>query len=347
MVVHLTTDQFLYALRTILISTVYIVLSGGQIYFNKYLVNRKRFPHAMVLCTIHMMACWIFSNLAYFLKPSLLPGMQMIEGRRWELFKWFIPIGMCFAIMVYCSNMAYLYCNVAFLQFMKESNLFIVFLLSCIVGLQNLNRQRLVVISWVVIGSSFCVSGEVHFAFIGFIAQLIAQIAECTRAVMAECILSKKNMDIDPLTYNRYMAPICLVTLIIGDIVVWKEGTIADLKEWYPLIIPNAILAFSLNLVVAILIQKTSAVSFIISGVIKDMLIVIISSFVFEEEFITVRQWICFCVIITGCCFWGLMRIVPDHPLVLLFEKALCVYRDRPLPPTEKSVLFPALKTAV
>merc|ERR1719330_364800 len=97
-----------------------------------------------------------------------------------QLYMYLLPIGFLFALSLYGANRAYLYCSVAFLQFMKEANVVMVFSFSAMAGLQMVNRQRLFVIAWVILGSSFAVSGDLHFALIGFTLQGISQLAECS-----------------------------------------------------------------------------------------------------------------------------------------------------------------------
>jgi len=52
------------------------------------------------------------------------------------LLKYILPLGFLFALALYCSNRAYLYSSVAFLQFCKEGNVALIFAMSCLLGLQ-------------------------------------------------------------------------------------------------------------------------------------------------------------------------------------------------------------------
>eukprot|EP00406_Dinophysis_acuminata_P020555 CAMPEP_0179335772 /NCGR_PEP_ID=MMETSP0797-20121207/66675_1 /TAXON_ID=47934 /ORGANISM="Dinophysis acuminata, Strain DAEP01" /LENGTH=138 /DNA_ID=CAMNT_0021049189 /DNA_START=8 /DNA_END=421 /DNA_ORIENTATION=+ len=114
---------------------LYITFSGTLIQFNKRLVNKSRFPHAMVLTTMHMATTFVLSNLLYFLKPSLYPSMENTQGKKMRLLKWFAPLGLMFAVGLFCSNQAYMYCSASYLQFLKEANMVLVFALSCLAGL--------------------------------------------------------------------------------------------------------------------------------------------------------------------------------------------------------------------
>jgi len=309
-------------LKTLALCTAYIVLSGGLINFNKYLMNKQRFPHPMALTAMHMTMSLLLCSLVLLVRPSAMPSVEACKGKMANLYKYLAPIGFLFAIMLYGSNRAYLYCSIAFLQFMKEANVVLVFTFSALAGLQFFNRQRTVVIAWVILGSSLCVHGELNFVFIGFMLQGVSQLAECARAVVAEIVLSGSEFKLDPLSYTFFMAPVCLVVLGIGNIITWDHSVITDLAVWWPYLLPNACIAFCLNVMIAQVIKETSAVGFIITGVVKDIVLVVFSSAVFHDS-ITTTQWLSFSVTLSGVFFWSLMKVLPDHPAVKCFETML------------------------
>jgi hypothetical protein len=309
-------------LKTLALCAGYIVLSGGLINFNKYLMNKKRFPHPMALTAMHMAASLILCSLVLLARPSAMPSVEACKGKMAKLYKYLAPIGFLFAIMLYGSNRAYLYCSVAFLQFMKEANVVLVFTFSALAGLQFINRQRIVVIAWVILGSSLCVHGELNFVFIGFMLQGVSQLAECARAVVAELVLTGSEFKLDPLSYTFFMAPVCLVVLGIGNIITWDHSVITDLAVWWPYLIPNACIAFCLNVMIAQVIKETSAVGFIITGVVKDIALVVFSSVMFHDS-ITMNQWLSFSITLSGVFFWSFMKVFPDHPAVKHFETVL------------------------
>jgi len=309
-------------LKTLALCTGYIALSGGLINFNKYLMNKKRFPHPMALTAMHMAASLVLCSLVLLVRPSAMPSVEACKGRMAKLYQYLAPIGFLFAIMLYGSNRAYLYCSIAFLQFMKEANVVLVFTFSALAGLQFVNRQRVVVIAWVILGSSLCVHGELNFVFIGFMLQGVSQFAECARAVVAELVLTGSEFKLDPLSYTFFMAPVCLLVLGIGNIITWDPSVITDLAVWWPYLLPNACMAFCLNVIIAQVIKETSAVGFIITGVVKDIALVVFSSVVFHDS-ITNSQWLSFSVTLSGVFFWSFMKVFPDHPGVKLFEKML------------------------
>jgi drug/metabolite transporter (DMT)-like permease len=301
---------------------MYIVLSGGLIDFNKYLAHEGRFPHPMALTAIHMFTSFVLTSIILTVKPSMMPSVEKCKGRLLDLYKYLVPIGFFFAVMLYGSNKAYMYCSVAFLQFMKETNVVLVFLFSALAGLQTVNRQRVFVILWVISGSSLCVSGELNFVLTGFVLQLVSQFAECCRAVIAELVLTGSDYKLDSLSYAFFISPVCLVVLVIGNIVTWRNEILADTAAMWYLLLPNACLAVCLNITIAQVIKETSAVGFMITGMVKDVVLVCFSSAVFHDT-IQTQQWLAFMVTLSGVFFWSYMKIDPGSKVVQTFEKML------------------------
>lgn len=320
--IDINADTVSTAICNAIFLFVYIALSGSLVIMNKYLLERGHFPHPMALNAMQMSSCIVFTNALYFTMPQLFPSMVETKGRRWEVFRWFVPLGALAAITLYCGNMALMWCSVAFVQFMKEGNVVMIFVFSYLVGLQLLSRQRLFTLVWIMLGAALCVTGELHFAMAGFLFQLASQVSDSTRAVMAEWVLGSKELKVDPLTYTMFIAPVSLFALVIGNWITWKPAVLIDLQVWWPMIIPNVLVAFCLNVMIAAVIQKTSAVGLTLTGIIKDMVLVVYSSFVFNDP-ISGRQWLSFCITITGVFFWSYMNMAPEDPAVLFLTKLL------------------------
>jgi len=309
--------------RKLTMCLFYIIVSASLIRFNKLMMDKDHFPFSLALSAIHMAMSTICCSVLYLVAPSLMPKMEETKGQRLELMKWFLPIGVCFAIMLFGSNQAYLYCSVTFLQFMKEGNVMIVFLLSCAVGLQCLNRTRAFVIMWVIAGASITISGEISFSLIGFALQATSQIAECSRMVMGEFILSGPRK-LDPLTYTMFVAPTCLAVLLVANFFHWDPQTLDRFKQWWPLLMANAGLAFVLNVMVATVVKECSAVGFVLTGLMKDIVIVLFSA-AFFGEVVTSTQATAFAITVTGVGFWSMMKVAPEAAPVKILEKMLGV----------------------
>jgi len=311
--------------RKLVLCLAYIAVSTWLIRFNKMMMEKDKFPHALALSANHMLVSSVCCAALYFIVPSMFPAMGETKGQRLDLMRWFVPIALLFGVNLFGSNQAYLYCSVTFLQFMKEANAMIVFVISCIAGLQSCSRLRVFVIVWVILSASVSVSGEVHFALLGFIFQAVSQLAECTRNVMGECLLRGKKFD--PLTYTMFVAPLCFAVLAGASALFWQPGTLADLRRCWPLLLANGSVAFALNVLVACVIKECSAVGFVLCGIAKDIVIVVLSSVAFHE-LVTAKQATAFVVTLAGIFFWSLMKTHPDAVLVRLVERMLCTAED-------------------
>eukprot|EP00435_Cladocopium_sp_Y103_P009322 s4041_g2.t1 len=128
--------------ETCAIGGCYIVVSASLIAFNKYLMNAERFPYAKAMTAMHMLMTTLLSLLLY------------------TVLKYILPLGMLFALALYCSNRAYLYSSVAFLQFCKEGNVALIFAMSCVLGLQVFSWRKVCILSIVVAGCSMCAHGH-------------------------------------------------------------------------------------------------------------------------------------------------------------------------------------------
>jgi len=321
--------------RLVLVGAVcltYIATSAALIRFNKYLVAHERFPYPMALSAIHMACALFLCSGFYLMRPSAFHSMASTEGKRRSLLSWFTPIGFTFAISLYSSNRAYMFANVTFLQFMKEGNVVITFLISCAAGLQAMNRVKFANILWISVFAALCVGGELNFVWMGFALQLLSQVAECSRVVLGECVLSGSSLKLDPLTYTLFAAPICLAVLLLGNYVSWDPAIIPRAVQLWHLLLPNAMLAFVLNLLVTIMVKEVSAVGAILTGVVKDICLVLLSAVAFGEA-VTRQQMCCFVFILVGILFWSTSKLMPKHPAVRWVEDQMGLPRaDEQLP---------------
>merc|ERR1719436_2246107 len=88
------------------------------------------------------------------------------------------------------------------------------------------------------------------------------------------------------------VTPLCVGILgifISFLIYVWpmphcRLPEVSDIMEWWPVLLVNGLVAFSLNLAIAMFIKNSSAVSFILAGIIKDGAIVAVGAVLLAEE---------------------------------------------------------------
>jgi hypothetical protein len=124
---------------------------------------------------------------------------------------------------------------------------------------------------------------------------------------MVQRLLSSAEFKMDPLVSLYYFAPACAV--INGVFTVFVEGPkismfdIANLG--YGTLLANAFVAFGLNVAVVLLIGKTSAVVLTLSGVLKDILLVIASMAIFKDP-VAPTQWFGYSIALGGLMYYKL-----------------------------------------
>lgn len=300
---------------TMTICAWYILISAVLINFNKHLMHKDRFPHAVPLTTLHVTMTFLICSGMYLVKPELFPMMPEAMSKKNQLAKYFVPVSLLFLVGVICSNYAYLYCSVAFLQFMKEWNIALVFVLSCIAGSQKCNRVRLFIIMWIVVAACTAVTGNMAFSRIGFLIQICSQLGETSRIVIQERLLSGNDCRLDALTYQIFVGPPTLMTLTVANYFFWNPEILSALMVWWPYLLCNACCAVLLNVTISLLIKKAGGVAFVLAGVVKDIVIVTTSSYLSGKSLNT-QEILGFSLACWGIFSWGLIKICPHHTLV-------------------------------
>lgn len=289
-------------------------------------MHPERFPFAMSLVLVHAACCSLFAAILYFTQPQLFPSLTCAATKitvdRQLLLRGVLPIAFFFSVQLVLSNMAYLHLSVAFLQMMKESNLVMVYALSLVFALETWSWRHGYVLIFIIFATVITIHGEVNFDLHGFIVQGTGQVFECTKIVLQAALLTAAGKKMDALTYVLMVMPMCF--LLLGSSVVCIHFFTPDeyshhiplpqthhLVTWAPHLAGNACLAFALNVIIALFIKSSSAVAFIMAGIVKDAMIVSAGSAFFHEH-ISIIQVVGFSMQLVGIMTWGLMKTYPD-----------------------------------
>eukprot|EP00928_Gymnodinium_smaydae_P063814 TRINITY_DN4729_c0_g2_i2.p1 TRINITY_DN4729_c0_g2~~TRINITY_DN4729_c0_g2_i2.p1 ORF type:complete len:440 (-),score=32.84 TRINITY_DN4729_c0_g2_i2:38-1357(-) len=287
----------------------YIVVSSGLIAFNKFLMDEARFPYAVALTALHMTMTSVLSVTFFFLAPSWYPTAEIALGENLlYVMKSLVPISLLFSASLYMSNEAYHYCSIAFLQFIKETNLAVVYIISCLAGLLRLEGSKVMLVVWIFCGCTCCVRGELHFSSYGFALQAMALLCECSKNVIVEIALKGKGLSLDPLTFTLIQAPLTLVPLGIALAITRPTGIVEAFCAYWHLLIINSMIAFVLNVMLAVVIKRLSAVHFVLVGITKDVCIVSASAIVFGDT-VTYLQVVGVILAMSGVFGWSRLKI--------------------------------------
>ncbi|KAH7165203.1 triose-phosphate transporter family-domain-containing protein [Dactylonectria macrodidyma] len=284
--------------------TLWIFMSSSVILFNKWVLATAKF--ALFLTTWHMVFATATTQIMARFTKTLdsrhkVPMNANIYGRS------IVPIGIMFSFSLICGNMAYLYLSVSFIQMLKATNAVATLLATWAFRIAPPNVKVLGNVSVIVMGIIIASFGEIKFDLTGFIYQVSGILFEALRLVMVQRLLSSAEFKMDPLVSLYYYAPACAVTngiftlfieiprITMGDIYSVGIGTL----------IANAIIAFLLNVSVVLLIGQTSAVVLTMSGVLKDILLVVASMVIFRDP-VTGQQFFGYSIALAGLVYYRL-----------------------------------------
>jgi hypothetical protein len=284
----------------------WITLSSSTIVFNKYILDTAKFHFPIFLTTWHLIFATIMTQiLARF--TTILDSRKKVPMTGRVYLRAIVPIGLFFSLSLICGNQAYLYLSVAFIQMLKATTPVAVLIATWSLGVSPVNMKTLGNVSFIVIGVVIASMGELQFVMIGFLFQVAGIVFEAVRLVMVQRLLSSAEFKMDPLVSLYYYAPACAV--MNGMVLMFTEFprlTMADIDRVGGLtLLANALVAFLLNVSVVFLIGKTSSLVLTLSGVLKDILLVFASMFLFRDP-VTLVQAFGYSIALGGLIYYKL-----------------------------------------
>jgi hypothetical protein len=121
------------------------------------------------------------------------------------------------------------------------------------------------------------------FVLVGVVCQVASLLAEATRLTMVQLLLQSKGIKLNPITSLYYIAPVCLVCLVVPLKSLEAEKIIQHKGSVHPgILLLSAVAAFALNCSVFLLTGKTSALVMNLAGVCKDVMQLYLSMVIFE-----------------------------------------------------------------
>ncbi|PSR84625.1 Sugar phosphate/phosphate translocator like [Actinidia chinensis var. chinensis] len=280
---------------------LYIALSSGQIFFNKWVLSSKEinFPYPLGLTLLHM----VFSSVLCFLLTKVFKIMKVEEGMTVEIYATsVIPIGATFAMTLWLGNTAYLYISVAFAQMLKAIMPVAVFILGVAAGLEIMSCRMLFIMSVISFGVLVASYGEINVNWIGVVYQMGGVVGEALRLIFMEILVKRKGLKLNPISVMYYVSPCSALCLFVPWIFLEKSKMDAQgTWSFQPLIlILNSLCTFALNLSVFLVISHTSALTIRVAGVVKDWVVVLLSALLFADTKLTIINLFGYGIAIAG-----------------------------------------------
>lgn len=264
--------------------------------------------------------------LVYAVKPSLAPtlsnptpGSEMNVG---VFFKAVLPIAVCFTLQIVLSNHAYLYADIAFLQMMKESNVVAVYGFCVAFGLEAFAWKKVGLVCCIVCSTWCTIQGELHFTMAAFLLQGTSFFAESLKITLQGLLLSSAGIKFDALSFLLIVMPSCaflfgtFLTLcawvVPANLMIMPIPGWADWTRMPGHLLLNALTAISLNIVGTLFLKYSSALSYVVAGILKDTLIVMTGIILMGHE-TTPLQFGGFVCQIFFISLWSFMKAFPGE----------------------------------
>ncbi|THG02247.1 hypothetical protein TEA_004592 [Camellia sinensis var. sinensis] len=221
-----------------------------------------------------------------------------------------IPISAFFASSLWFGNTAYLHISVAFIQMLKALMPVATFVMAVLCGTDKLRWDvflNMVLVSVGVVVSSY---GEIHFNVVGTVYQVTGIFAEALRLVLTQVLLQKKGLTLNPITSLYYIAPCSFMFLFVPWFFLENPGMeVSQIQFNFWIFFSNAICALALNFSIFLVIGRTGAVTIRVAGVLKDWILIALSTVVFPESTITGLNIIGYAIALCGVVMYNYLKV--------------------------------------
>ncbi|CAI0556725.1 unnamed protein product, partial [Linum tenue] len=307
---------------------LYIALSSGQIFFNKWVLSSKEinFPYPLGLTLLHM----VFSSVLCFALTKVFKVLKVEEGMTLEIYTTsVIPIGAMFAMTLWLGNTAYLYISVAFAQMLKAIMPVAVFVLGVAAGLEVNSCRMFLIMSVISFGVLVASYGEININWIGVVYQMGGVVGEALRLIFMEIFVKRKGLKLNPISVMYYVSPcrhvycflfqrstlvdysdhnfiaivLCSAICLFIPWIFLERPRMVEQGTWefQPVILMlNSLCTFALNLSVFLVISHTSALTIRVAGVVKDWVVVLLSALLFADTKLTIINLFGYGIAIAG-----------------------------------------------
>eukprot|EP00928_Gymnodinium_smaydae_P035103 TRINITY_DN24765_c0_g3_i1.p1 TRINITY_DN24765_c0_g3~~TRINITY_DN24765_c0_g3_i1.p1 ORF type:complete len:486 (-),score=126.83 TRINITY_DN24765_c0_g3_i1:200-1657(-) len=261
-------------------AVVWMILSATLTLHNAWMFSATggHFPYVITLTCWHMGLNTCLALLVRLLCPSLMPAATRLPMPITAVIRAVAIPALLLTTTLALGNRAYLYLSVSLIQMVKAGMPMLVYLVSCILGVEAVSSKVAGAVVAILVGVSMTVMGEIQLNLTGLAILGVSSVAESFRLVSLKLMLSSKGISLDPLSGLLFYAPMCFVSLFILGIAT-GEFRNAMLVSNPPIaqLLLNGGVACGLNLASVFLLQKASATTLTVCGVVKDGAIVALS----------------------------------------------------------------------
>ncbi|KAL4916856.1 triose-phosphate transporter family-domain-containing protein [Aspergillus aurantiobrunneus] len=170
----------------------WILWSDLTILFNKWILESTPFRYPILLTTWHLLSATLSTQLLARTTPLLAARTSIPMTPKLYMAR-IAPIGLLYSGSLVCSNMAYLYLNVGFIQMLKASGPVITLLTSALYRVTDLTVSKLLNIGIIAASVALTVCSEIQFSWVGVLVQLAALVFDAMRLVLMQLLTSSSS----------------------------------------------------------------------------------------------------------------------------------------------------------
>jgi solute carrier family 35, member C2 len=277
--------------RTAATILVWFGMSNATILATKWLFS-NHFPFPL---TVTMFSNVIASLWALLLScvPRLRPQQPLTKQL---LSEYVLPIGVCVAVEIGCSNLALKILSVSFGTILKGGAPVFTFIWGLLLGLEQFSWSIMGALVTIALGIALASLGEgEEFQALGFCLQLISTCLAGLRWAMTHKLLKGRDSQetkMSPLTATLYTSPttaLCVMpfAMALEAKTIWTDSDLATGPEAHlilAIMVGIATLVFSLIMSEYWLVNATSSLALSVAGVFKELLTISGALFFFAEH---------------------------------------------------------------
>ncbi|XP_019850680.1 PREDICTED: solute carrier family 35 member C2-like [Amphimedon queenslandica] len=278
--------------KTVLLILQYYFFSISLTFYNKKLLTNYPFPISMTIIhlIIKFLLAWTIRGTLYCARKS----PQATFG--WKNYlKSICPVAIFTSLDIGLSNWSLLYITISLYTMSKSTALVFILFFGIVIGIEQPRLIQIFVVLLIFAGLVMFTYESTAFEWEGFILVILASIVTGLRWSTAQLALQKEEYGLsNPVNMIYNLQPVMILTLIplaffIDGIhfAISRKLLLAPspsvLLTTLILILMAGVLAFLLAMSEYLLVYHTSSLTFSVSGVIKEIIILTIST-VFVEE---------------------------------------------------------------
>ncbi|KAI8800458.1 triose-phosphate transporter family-domain-containing protein [Cladochytrium replicatum] len=293
--------------------------------YNKWLFARDYYNFRLPLFTTFIHMSMQFA-LAWTAVIWLVPHMRPAKAPKWKDYMTkVLPCGMATGFDVGLSNSSLQTISLSFYTMVKSGAPVFVVLFAFLFKLEKPTFRLLGVICIIVVGVILMVVGEFKFDLVGYIQVQVATVMSGLRWALVQVLLNKESMGMNnPIATTIYLSPLMAVSLLFFSLLSENYsplfitptnsrapalfGSLDGFLHMFSIITLGGVLAFVMLIVEYKLISVTSVVTFSICGIVKEILTISVSHFIFGDNY-TVTNLVGLVVSLIGLVLYNYIRI--------------------------------------